>query len=52
MEQLVAEIRITENDEVIPVFRVPGPEAETTDTVRAMPRLVGRAGLEPATEGL
>jgi site-specific DNA recombinase len=48
IEQLIAEIRITEDDKVIPVFRVPGPD----DAVRAMPRLVGRAGLEPATEGL
>lgn len=48
IEQPIAEIRITEDDQVIPVFKVPGPD----DAVRAMPRLVGRAGLEPATEGL
>jgi site-specific DNA recombinase len=43
IEQLIAEIRITEDDKVIPVFRVPGPD----DAVRAMPRLVGLLGLEP-----
>ena len=60
VEQLIAEIRLTEDDQVIPVFRIPGPddtagtttEAAEPETVRAMPHLVGRAGLEPATEGL
>ena len=52
IEQLIAEIRITKDDQVIPVFRIPGPDADdTADAVRAMPRLVGRAGLEPAAGG-
>ncbi len=37
IEQLIAEIRITDDDKVIPVFRVPGPD----EAVRAMPGLVG-----------
>jgi site-specific DNA recombinase len=49
IEQLIAEIRLTEDDQVIPVFRIPSPDADDTDdAVRAMPRLVGPAGLEPA----
>jgi site-specific DNA recombinase len=57
---MVAEIRI-EGDVVIPVFLVPGQDddapadqmpAEAEDgPVRTMVRSVGRAGLEPATEG-
>jgi site-specific DNA recombinase len=63
IEALVAEIKITD-ERIIPVFKIPGPDIAppgdtpatvTTDeqeAVRAMLRLVGRAGLEPATEGL
>jgi site-specific DNA recombinase len=63
VEALIAEIRIT-NERIIPVFKIPGPDtalpggtpatgtAEEEAAVRAMLRSVGRAGLEPATEGL
>ncbi|MEV6631610.1 recombinase family protein [Actinoplanes sp. NPDC051470] len=60
IEKLVAEVRITDNDEIIPVFRVPGDvpvdaddtatstgDASEPDPVRAMLHLVGRQGLEP-----
>ena len=56
IEQLIAEIRITDDDKIIPVFRIPAPapaDAETTDTttgdanepdpVRAMLHLVDQA---------
>jgi DNA invertase Pin-like site-specific DNA recombinase len=66
IEDLIAEIRIDEDEGIIPVFKIPGPdyappgdnpatpttEAAEPDAVRAMLRSVGRAGLEPATEGL
>ncbi len=65
IEQLIAEIRITDDERIIPVFKIPGPdtaipgdpapattEAGEPQAVRAMLRSVGRAGLEPATEGL
>jgi site-specific DNA recombinase len=45
METHIAEIRIT-GDRLIPVYRIPA------DTFRARGQVVGRAGLEPATEGL
>ena len=66
IEELIAEIRIID-EEIIPVFRRPRDEHVPVDAatpatstgdgnepnpVRAMPSLVGRAGLEPATEGL
>ncbi|MFG1611088.1 hypothetical protein [Actinoplanes sp. NPDC049265] len=57
IEDLVAEIRITDDEHIIPVFKIPGPDtAETTteasepNTVRSMPHLVGRTGLEPVTD--
>lgn len=61
IESLVAEIQIRDHG-VIPIFRIPVQDDETpaditstevtTDPVRTMVRSVGRAGLEPATEGL
>jgi hypothetical protein len=38
IEQLITEVRITEDDEIIPIFRIPA----SGETVRAMPRMVGR----------
>lgn len=66
IEDLIAEIRIDKDERIIPVFKIPGPdyappgdnpatattEAAEPQAVRAMLRSVGRAGLEPATEGL
>ena len=57
VEQLIAEIRLNEDNHVIPVFRIPGPddtagtttEADEPETVRAIPHLVDRPGLEPAS---
>ena len=60
VEQSIAEIKLTEDDQVILVFRIPGPDATvgaTTeegaepDTVRAMLHLVGRVRLEPGGAG-
>lgn len=47
IERLVAEVRITDDYQIVPVFRVP-----LGTPVRALPHTVGRAGLEPATKGL
>ncbi|MET7420502.1 recombinase family protein [Dactylosporangium sp. NPDC005555] len=47
IERLIAEIKVTADYRIIPVFRVP-----LGAPVRALPHMVGRAGLEPATEGL
>ncbi|WP_203236990.1 zinc ribbon domain-containing protein [Nocardia panacis] len=63
IETLVAQVKILGPDRLVPTFRIPQPEndngADTADatsapsgSVRAMTRLVGRAGLEPATNGL
>jgi hypothetical protein len=45
METHIAEIRL-DNDRLIPVYRI------APDAFRARGHVVGRAGLEPATEGL
>ncbi|HEU5111597.1 MAG TPA: recombinase family protein, partial [Micromonosporaceae bacterium] len=54
IEASIAEIKI-ENDQVIPIFKVPTGQAPPApaqrQTVRAIAPTVGRAGLEPATEG-
>ena len=59
-ETLIHEVQLTEQ-RVIPVFKIPTNETPLPDRsdpkedgspVRAMVRSVGRAGLEPATEGL
>jgi site-specific DNA recombinase len=66
IERLIAEIRIDKDGEIIPVFKIPGPdyappgdnpatpttEAAEPDAVRAMLRSVGRTGLEPVTDRL
>ena len=68
IEALVARIKITGPDRIVPVFRIPQPPAtvhgnrtvqptaqrdpRARDTVRAMTYLVGRLGLEPRTGGL
>jgi site-specific DNA recombinase len=60
IETHVAEIKI-EGHRLIPIFRVPIDDGRTDETAgptptpttfRAQARVVGRAGLEPATEGL
>lgn len=62
IEDLIAEIRITDDEQIIPVFKIPGPdtaetdetttEASEPDTVRSMPHLVELRGLEPLTPTL
>jgi site-specific DNA recombinase len=66
VEALVAEVKITAPDRIIPVFRIPQPDPEdsqawaelsepaltSTDRVRAPHTLVGRLGLEPRTYGI
>jgi site-specific DNA recombinase len=60
IEAMVAEIRI-DGGTVYPIFRLPQDDESLADTIstreqepplRTMVRSVGRAGLEPATEGL
>jgi hypothetical protein len=61
IETLIAEVRLTDQG-IVPVFKIPtdttmpppDPDRGTHDEppVRTMVRSVGRAGLEPATEGL
>ncbi|MGI5523207.1 recombinase family protein [Micromonospora sp. CA-259024] len=61
IETLIAEVQLTDQG-VVPVFKIPTdttmPPPETDEgtsgvpPVRTMVRSVGRAGLEPATEGL
>jgi site-specific DNA recombinase len=65
-EALIDHIEITSDDTIVPVYRVPmtnGPDGPApdrpktagtgaNDAVRALVSTVGRAGLEPATEGL
>ena len=62
IETLIAEVQLTE-DGAIPMFKIPhetmlppsdsdGGNIEVRSPVRTMVRSVGRAGLEPATEGL
>ncbi len=63
VEALIAEVRVTK-DGIIPMLKIPDehtmlPETGRDEdnrnngsTVRIMVRSVGRAGLEPATEGL
>jgi len=68
IEVLIARIKITGPDRIVPVFRVPQPPAAdkpevsdgtattrcavAADAVPAMTNLVGRVGLEPTTGGL
>jgi len=68
IEALIATIKITGPDRIVPVYRIPQPPppagAEEAPTrhktrvgassagVRAMPNLVGRPGIEPGTRGL
>ncbi len=67
IETLVAQIKITGPDRIVPVFRIPCPASadhvaglkpsgegnpQTSHAVRAMTNLVGRLGLEPRTHGL
>jgi len=68
IEVLIARIKITGPDRIVPVFRIPQPpaadrpqvlagpatthRADAGDPVRAMTNLVGRVGLEPTTGGL
>jgi site-specific DNA recombinase len=64
IETLIARIKITGPDRIVPVFRIPNPahlnqdsrpqppderNSQATDTVRAMTTLVGPVGLEPLT---
>jgi site-specific DNA recombinase len=67
IETLIARIKITAPDRIVPVFRIPNPahlnqdsrpqppderNSQARDTVRAMTNVVGRLGLEPRTHGL
>jgi site-specific DNA recombinase len=51
IDALVAEVKVTGPNQVVPIFRIPQP-GQGKDPVRAMVETVGRVGLEPTAKGL